>query len=152
MISVFGWNGSYIVSCCGAMFGTGNFVLLKNLVKNIKIFHLRPFAAICDHFEAPHSQKDVQESEMAYSPFSCLYLGSWQVKMESKQLCPVYISKPLKLFQWYISITTRYHDNRITLRTYSRNLCLISIDFYDFHWQCVYLEIVYDRVQESVLK
>ena len=77
MISVFGWNGSYIVSCCGAMFGTGNFVLVKNLVKNIKIFYLRPFAAICDHFEAPHSQKDVQESEMAYSPFSCLYLGSW---------------------------------------------------------------------------
>ena len=39
------------------MFGTGDFVLVKNLVKNIKIFHLRPFAAICDHFEAPHSQK-----------------------------------------------------------------------------------------------
>ena len=46
-------------------------------MENIKIFHLRPFAAICDHFEAPHSQKGVKESEMAYSPFSCLYLGSW---------------------------------------------------------------------------
>ena len=48
------------------MFGTGNFVLVKNLVENIKIFHLRPFAAICDHFEAPYSQKGVKESEMAY--------------------------------------------------------------------------------------
>ena len=65
---------SFYASHC--MFGTGYFVLVKNPVKNIKIFYLRPFAAICDHFEASHSQKDVQESEMAYSPFSCLCLGS----------------------------------------------------------------------------
>ena len=58
------------------MFGTGNFVLVKNLVKNIKIYHVRPFAAICVHFEAPHSQKGVKESEMAYSSFSGLYPGS----------------------------------------------------------------------------
>ena len=30
-------------------------------MKNIKIFHLRPFAAICDHFEVPHSQKGVKK-------------------------------------------------------------------------------------------
>ena len=43
------------------MFGTGNFVLVKNLVKNIKIFYLRPFAAICDQFEAPCSQKGIKK-------------------------------------------------------------------------------------------
>ena len=43
------------------MFGTGNFVLVKNLVKNIKIFYLRPFAAIYDHFEAPCSQKGIKK-------------------------------------------------------------------------------------------
>ena len=43
------------------MFGTGNFVLFKNLVKNIKIFYLRPFAAICDQFEAPCNQKGIKK-------------------------------------------------------------------------------------------
>ena len=57
LISVFGWNGPYIVSCCNAMFGTENFVLVQNLVEDIKILNLRPFAAVCDHFEAPRSQK-----------------------------------------------------------------------------------------------
>jgi len=37
---------------------------------------------------------------------------SVQVTMESKQLCPVYIAQPLKLFQWYLSITMRYQDNK----------------------------------------
>ena len=36
------------------------FFWVQNLVKDIKIFHLRPFAAICDHFEAPCSQKAVK--------------------------------------------------------------------------------------------
>ena len=38
-------------------FGTGKIFLVQNLVEDIKIFHLGPFAAICDHFEAPYSQK-----------------------------------------------------------------------------------------------
>ena len=37
------------------------FFLGANLVKDIKIFHLRPFGAICDHFEAPYSQKAVKK-------------------------------------------------------------------------------------------
>ena len=41
LISVFGWNGPYIVSCCNAMFGTENFVLVQNLVEDIKILNLR---------------------------------------------------------------------------------------------------------------
>ena len=59
LISIFGWIGPYIVSCCSAMFGTGNFVLVQNLVEDIKILNLRPFAAICDPFAAPYSQKGV---------------------------------------------------------------------------------------------
>ena len=39
------------------MFGTENLVLVQNLVENIKILNLRLFAAVCDHFEAPHGQK-----------------------------------------------------------------------------------------------
>ena len=38
-------------------YGTGKFFWVENLVKDIEIFHLRPFGAICDHFEAPYSQK-----------------------------------------------------------------------------------------------
>ena len=60
LISVFGWIGPYIVSCCSAMFDTGNFVLVQNLVEDIKILNLRPFAAVCDHFEAPHNQKIIK--------------------------------------------------------------------------------------------
>ena len=43
----------------GAMFGRGNFAMVQNLVEDIKILNLRPFAAICDHFEAPYSKKGV---------------------------------------------------------------------------------------------
>ena len=43
------------------MFGTENFVVVQNLVEDIKILNLRPFAAVCDHFEAPHSQKVVKK-------------------------------------------------------------------------------------------
>ena len=43
------------------MFGTENFVLGQNLVEDIKILNLRPFVAVCDHFEAPHSQKVVKK-------------------------------------------------------------------------------------------
>ena len=31
------------------------------LVKNVKIFYSRPFAAICDQFEAPCSQKGIKK-------------------------------------------------------------------------------------------
>ena len=61
LISVFGWNGPYIVSCCNAMFGTGNFVLVQNLVEYIKILYLKLFSAICDLFGAPFSQTDVKK-------------------------------------------------------------------------------------------
>ena len=77
LISVFGWNGPYIVSCCNAMFGTGNFVLVQNLVEDIKILKLRPFAAICDHLEDLHSQKWSKREWNGYSSFSCIHLGSW---------------------------------------------------------------------------
>ena len=43
------------------MFGTGNLVLVQNLVEDIKILNLRPFAAVCDHFVAHHSQKVVKK-------------------------------------------------------------------------------------------
>ena len=61
LISIFGWIGPYIVSCYSAMFGTWNFVLVQNPVEDIKMLNLRPFAAVCDHFEAPHSQKVVKK-------------------------------------------------------------------------------------------
>ena len=43
------------------MFGTGNFVLVQNLVEDIKILNMRPFAAICDLCEGPLTQKDVKK-------------------------------------------------------------------------------------------
>ena len=43
------------------MFGTESFILVQNLVEDIKILNLRPFAAICDLCEAPLSQKDVKK-------------------------------------------------------------------------------------------
>ena len=77
LISVFGWIGPIIVSCCSAVFGTGNFVLVQNLVEDIKILKLRPFAAICDHLEDLHSQKWSKREWNGYGSFSCIHLGSW---------------------------------------------------------------------------
>ena len=77
LISVFGWIGPYIVSCCSVMFGTGNFVLVHNLVEDIKILNLRPSAAVCDYFEAPHSQKWSVKVNRYQSSWSKIYTRKW---------------------------------------------------------------------------
>ena len=47
--------------------------MVSNVVEDTKIFHLKPFSAPWDHFEAPNSQKaEVKGSQIAYSSFACV--------------------------------------------------------------------------------